>query len=118
LREAVEIALATGARAVARTAHEELIATGAKPRRLRQSGAEALTATERRVAGMAAEGMSNRAIAQALFVSEKTVETHLSNAYRKLRISARTHLTDALAGNSHGDMDGIGGFIDGSIGRS
>jgi DNA-binding CsgD family transcriptional regulator len=118
LREAVEIALATGAGAVARTAHEELIATGAKPRRLRQSGAEALTATERRVAGMAAEGMSNRAIAQALFVSEKTVETHLSNAYRKLRISARTHLTDALAGNSHGDMDRIGGFIDGSIGRS
>jgi DNA-binding CsgD family transcriptional regulator len=101
LRGVVEIALATGARAVARTAHEELVATGAKPRRLRQSGAEALTATERRVAGMAAEGMSNRGIAQALFVSEKTVETHLGSAYRKLGINARTHLTEALAGNLH-----------------
>jgi DNA-binding CsgD family transcriptional regulator len=103
LREAVDIALAIGARGVARTAHEELVATGAKPRRLRQSGAEALTATERRVAAMAAEGMSNRGIAQALFVSEKTVETHLGNAYRKLGINARTHLTDALAGNSRTD---------------
>jgi DNA-binding CsgD family transcriptional regulator len=60
-----------------------------------------LTATERRVAAMAAEGMSNRGIAQALFVSEKTIETHLGNAYRKLGINARTHLTDALAGNPH-----------------
>ena len=101
LREAVDIALATGARAVARTAHEELVATGAKPRRLRQSGADALTATERRVAAMAAEGMPNRGIAQALFVSEKTVETHLGNAYRKLGINARTQLTEALAGNPH-----------------
>jgi DNA-binding CsgD family transcriptional regulator len=96
LREAVDIALATGAQAVARTAHEELVATGAKPRRLRQSGAEALTATERRVAAMAAEGMSNRGIAQALFVSEKTIETHLGSVYRKLGINARTHLTEAL----------------------
>jgi DNA-binding CsgD family transcriptional regulator len=96
LREAVDIALATGARAVAGTAHEELVAAGAKPRRLRQSGAEALTATERRVAAMAAEGMSNRGIAQALFVSEKTIETHLGSVYRKLGINARTHLTEAL----------------------
>jgi DNA-binding CsgD family transcriptional regulator len=117
LREAVEVALATGARAVAGTAHEELIATGAKPRRLRQSGAEALTATERRVAGMAAEGMPNRAIAQALFVSEKTVETHLGNAYRKLGINARTYLSDALAGTPSGTDRG-GGLIDGSMQRS
>jgi DNA-binding CsgD family transcriptional regulator len=116
LREAVEIALATGARAVARAAHEELVATGAKPRRLRQSGAEALTATERRVAGMAAEGMSNRAIAQALFVSEKTVETHLGNAYRKLGINARTYLSEALAGTPSGTDPG-GGLIDGSSRR-
>jgi DNA-binding CsgD family transcriptional regulator len=114
LREAVEIALATGARAIARTAHEELVATGAKPRRLHQSGAEALTPTERRVAGMAAEGMSNRQIAQALFVSEKTVETHLGNAYRKLGINARTYLSDALAGTPSGTDRG-GGLIDGSI---
>jgi DNA-binding CsgD family transcriptional regulator len=118
LREAVEIALATGARAVARSAHEELVATGAKPRRLRQSGAEALTATERRVAGMAATGMSNRAIAQALFVAEKTIETHLGSVYRKLGINARTHLTEALGGNAHDSQDGSGYFTDGPIGRS
>ena len=117
LRHAVEIALATGARAVARAAHEELVATGAKPRRLRQSGADALTATERRVAGMAAEGMSNRAIAQALFVSEKTVETHLGNAYRKLGINARTYLSDALAETPSG-TDRSDGLIDGTIRRS
>jgi DNA-binding CsgD family transcriptional regulator len=117
LRDAVEIALATGALAVARTAHDELVATGAKPRRLRQSGAEALTATERRVAGMAAKGMSNREIAQAVFVSEKTVETHLGNAYRKLGINGRTYLSDALAGTPSG-TDRSGGLIDGSIRRS
>ena len=104
-------------RAIARAAHEELVATGAKPRRLRQSGAEALTATERRVAAMAAEGMSTRGIAQALFVSEKTVETHLGNAYRKLEINGRTQLTGALAGNPTG-ADRSGGLIDGSIRRS
>jgi DNA-binding CsgD family transcriptional regulator len=117
LREAVDIALSIGARAVARTAHEELVATGAKPRRLHQSGAEALTATERRVAGMAAEGMSNRAIAQALFVSEKTIETHLGNAYRKLGINARTYLHEALAGIPS-STDRGGGFTDGSMRRS
>jgi DNA-binding CsgD family transcriptional regulator len=118
LREAVEIALATGARAIARAAHEELVATGAKPRRLRQSGAEALTATERRVASMAAKGMSNRAIAQALFVAEKTIETHLGSVYRKLGINARTHLSEALGGNLHDGKGRSGDFIDGSIGRS
>jgi DNA-binding CsgD family transcriptional regulator len=117
LREAVEIALAKGAGAIARTAHEELLATGAKPRRLRQSGTEALTATERRVAAMAAEGLSNREIAQALFVSEKTVETHLGNTYRKLGINARTHLTETLIANPS-DADRSGGLINGSIGRS
>jgi DNA-binding CsgD family transcriptional regulator len=114
LREAVEIALAKGAGAIARTAHEELLATGAKPRRLRQSGAEALTATERRVAAMAAEGLSNREIAQALFVSEKTVETHLGNTYRKLGIKARTHLTETLIANPL-DANRSGGLINGSI---
>jgi DNA-binding NarL/FixJ family response regulator len=46
---------------------------------------------------MAAEGMSNREIAQALFVTLRTVEMHLSNAFRKLEISSRTQLSAALA---------------------
>jgi DNA-binding NarL/FixJ family response regulator len=60
------------------------------------SGIEALTASERRVAEMATNGLGNREIAQALFVSEKTIERHLSNAYRKLDISARSELPRAL----------------------
>ena len=59
---------------------------------------EQLTASERRVAELAAEGLSNPEIAQALFVTRKTVETHLGRAYRKLGITSRTRLTAALAG--------------------
>ena len=57
----------------------------------------ALTASERRVATLAAEGQTNREIAQALFVTPKTVEVHLSNAYRKLDIRSRRELPGALA---------------------
>jgi DNA-binding NarL/FixJ family response regulator len=60
------------------------------------TGVEALTPSERRVAGMAAEGMSNREIAQSLFVTPKTVEVHLSHCYRKLEISSRRELPRAL----------------------
>ncbi|MEJ2861790.1 helix-turn-helix transcriptional regulator [Actinomycetospora flava] len=98
LRDGLDLALAAGAGGVARRAHDELVATGARPRRLRSSGAEALTPTERRVADLAAGGATSRAVAQALFVSEKTVETHLGNAYRKLGITARSQLAGALAG--------------------
>ncbi|MDN5749420.1 MAG: helix-turn-helix transcriptional regulator, partial [Pseudonocardia sp.] len=80
----------------AHIAHTELVATGARPRRMRSTGVEALTATERRVATMATGGLTNRAVAQALFVSEKTVETHLGHAYRKLGIVTRSQLADAL----------------------
>jgi DNA-binding NarL/FixJ family response regulator len=61
------------------------------------SGLESLTPSERRVAQMAAEGPTNREIAQALFVTPKTVEVHLSSVYRKLKISSRSQLPDALA---------------------
>ncbi len=96
LREGLDLAVATGAGAVTRRAHEELVTAGGRPRRLRSSGADALTPTERRVASMAAEGLTNRAVAQALFVGEKTVETHLGSAYRKLGITARSQLPAAL----------------------
>jgi DNA-binding CsgD family transcriptional regulator len=96
LRTAVDLAVCCGAGAIARRARDELVAAGARPRRLRSTGADALTATQRRVASMAAEGMTAREIAQALFVSEKTVETHLTQVYRKLGISARAQLADAL----------------------
>jgi DNA-binding NarL/FixJ family response regulator len=60
------------------------------------AGADALTASERRVARMAAEGMTNREIAQALFVTMRTVEVHLTHAYQKLGISSREKLPAAL----------------------
>ena len=60
-------------------------------------GVDALTPSERRVAGLAAEGLANAEIAQALFVTVRTVEMHLSAAYRKLEISSRAELSRALA---------------------
>ncbi|MGH2742654.1 MAG: helix-turn-helix domain-containing protein, partial [Thermoleophilaceae bacterium] len=60
------------------------------------TGREALTARESQVAGLAAQGMSNREIAEALFVTVKTVEWHLKHAYRKLGVSSRRELVSAL----------------------
>jgi DNA-binding CsgD family transcriptional regulator len=97
LRDALDLAHACGATAIADTAHTELVASGAKPRRQALSGAESLTPSERRVATMAAEGLTNRDIAQSLFVTPKTVEVHLSSAYRKLGIGSRTQLAGALS---------------------
>ncbi|MBW0134417.1 helix-turn-helix transcriptional regulator [Pseudonocardia abyssalis] len=96
LRAGLDLALARGAGAVADLAHEELVAAGGRPRRLRATGVDALTATERRVATMVAGGLTNRAVAQALFVSEKTVETHLGHTDRKLGVTSRTQLGAAL----------------------
>jgi DNA-binding CsgD family transcriptional regulator len=100
LRVGAELAQRCGAAGLAAKAHEELLAAGAKPRSTALSGVESLTPSERRVAGMAAEGMGNREIAQALFVTLRTVEMHLSNAFRKLDVSSRTQLVGALAESS------------------
>ena len=86
LRGALELAAASGADGLAREARTELHAAGGRPRRTALSGAAALTASERRVADLAAGGQSNREIAQTLFVTPKTVDLHLRNAYRKLGI--------------------------------
>jgi DNA-binding CsgD family transcriptional regulator len=93
----LERAQRCGATALAQRALTELQATGARPRRLVLTGADALTPSERRIAILAAEGRSNREIAQTLFVTTKTVETHLSHIYRKLDISGRTQLSAVLA---------------------
>jgi DNA-binding NarL/FixJ family response regulator len=96
LRESVDLARRVGALGLARRANEEIAATGARPRKVLQTGVDALTASERRVAQLAAEGMSNKEIAQTLFVTIKTVEVHLSHAYRKLGINSRTQLDKVL----------------------
>ncbi|HJY72593.1 MAG TPA: helix-turn-helix transcriptional regulator, partial [Streptosporangiaceae bacterium] len=56
-----------------------------------------LTAQELQIAQLAAEGLSNREIGQKLFVSPRTVSTHLYRIYPKLGISARSQLTAALS---------------------
>ncbi|MCV7073943.1 hypothetical protein H7H73_30300 [Mycobacterium rufum] len=96
LRTAMDVAHRCGAAPLADRAEVELRAAGGRPRRRAVLGAHSLTASERRVAEMAAEGLSNKDIAQALFVTLRTVELHLSNAYAKLGIRSRHELSRAL----------------------
>jgi DNA-binding CsgD family transcriptional regulator len=103
LRDGLEQATRCGAVLLAERAHSELKTAGARPRRLMFSGVESLTASQRRTAGLAADGMSNKEIAQALFLTVKTVEGHLGNAYRKLGIRSRDELPEALRGGSPQD---------------
>jgi len=100
LRRAVELATICGAAPLAARAETELLATGARPRRIALSGVASLTPSERRVAEMAAQGPTNREIAQALFVTQRTVEVHLTSIYRKLAITSRSQLATALRDGS------------------
>jgi DNA-binding CsgD family transcriptional regulator len=97
LQHALELANRLDAVALARRTREELAATGARPRRELLSGVASLTPSERRIARLAAEGHTNPQIAQALFVTPKTVEFHLRHVYQKLDISGRGKLITALA---------------------
>ncbi|MFB7380976.1 helix-turn-helix transcriptional regulator [Kitasatospora purpeofusca] len=98
LRSALDTADRCGARPLAERVRAALRAAGARPRRSALSGPEALTPSELRVAELAAAGATNRVVAQQLFITPKTVEVHLSRIYRKLGISARAQLADALRG--------------------
>jgi DNA-binding CsgD family transcriptional regulator len=96
LTEALDLAHACRADAVEKNARERLVATGARPRRASSRGSDALTPRERRIAQMAVEGRGNREIAAALFITTKTVETHLGRVYRKLGVTGRGDLPAAL----------------------
>jgi DNA-binding CsgD family transcriptional regulator len=96
LREGLDLADDCGAVALADALRGGLVALGARPRRRRTSGPAALTPSELRVAALAAEGHTNREIAQALFVTVRTVEMHLSNTYGKLGVPGRRGLAAAL----------------------
>ncbi len=100
LRQGVELAHRCGGSVLVERANDELAATGAHKRTIQLTGVDALTASERRVAQLAAEELSNKEIAQALFVTVKTVEQHLGRAYRKLDISSRRQLGAALGGSA------------------
>lgn len=96
LRGALDLADRCGAAPLAARAREELTAAGGRPRRARLSGPGALTPAERRVARLAADGLTNREIAEALFVTRKAVEFHLGNVYRKLGVRRRGDLAEHL----------------------
>ncbi len=106
LKEGLELARRCGAVPLVQHAYEELQAAGARPRKVIYTGVDALTASERRVSRMAAAGMSNREIAQSLFVTVKTVEFHLGQAYRKLDISSRKELGAALGDDESAQSPG------------
>ena len=92
LREALEIFDAIGAQLWAQRARIELERTG-----VRHTDGDELTPTELRVAELAADGLTNRRIAETLFVSAKTVEANLARVYLKLGIRSRAQLGAAMA---------------------
>jgi DNA-binding CsgD family transcriptional regulator len=96
LVEALDLAARCGAAPLVGRVRDELVAAGARPRRVWRRGAESLTPAELRVARLAIEGMTNREIAQSLYVTVKTVEGHLARAYAKLDIGGRSQLAAAL----------------------
>jgi DNA-binding CsgD family transcriptional regulator len=100
LHHGLDLALRCGAAELVERARGELGAAGARPRRTAVHGVEALTARERQVAALAAEGKSNREIAHTLYVTVKTVEWHLKHAYKKLDVSSRAELRGALGPES------------------
>jgi DNA-binding CsgD family transcriptional regulator len=66
-------------------------------RRPPQRGWAALTGTERRVVQLAAQGLTNAAIGEHLFISRRTVETHLTHVFAKLGVASRVELAAAYA---------------------
>jgi DNA-binding CsgD family transcriptional regulator len=100
LGAARDLAHRCGATGLEARMHDELLDAGARPRRVARSGVAALTASERRVAELAAQEISNREIAERLFVTPKTVEVHLGRVYGKLGIRGRAQLAGALTGAS------------------
>ena len=95
-RRAIQIAGECGAIALVESARAELHAGPGRRPRAELTGPGALTAAEWRVCRQVAEGHTNREVAQALFVAEKTVERHLSSAYQKLGIRSRFQLPGAI----------------------
>lgn len=96
LRRGMDLARSLGAEPLAERARSELRAGGVRARRTALSGPESLTESERRVVELAAAGRSNKEIAAELFVTVKTVEVHLSSAYRKLEVRGRRDLAGIL----------------------
>jgi DNA-binding CsgD family transcriptional regulator len=97
LRAGLDLAERCGAARLADRAGDELRSAGARPRRRRIHGPLSLTASELRVARLAAAGLTNREIARRVYVTPKTVENQLRSVYQKLGVTGRDRLADALA---------------------
>jgi DNA-binding CsgD family transcriptional regulator len=96
LYRASDTAMELGMERLYRRTETELRRAGGRPRRTRRTGPTSLTDSQREVGQLAASGLTNREIAERLFVTIKTVETHLGAAYRKLGVSGREALSSAL----------------------
>ncbi|MER6853681.1 AAA family ATPase [Streptomyces flaveolus] len=96
LREAAELAELTGAARLLTLIGQVLRDSGARGPATARTGSGALTDSERRIAELAAAGRTNTEIAELLHLARRTVETHLTSTYRKLRIRRRTELAAAL----------------------
>ncbi|MFF1482666.1 AAA family ATPase [Streptomyces sp. NPDC058301] len=107
LREAAELAEGRGAVGMAALAGQALRQSGGRSPVGAHTGPGALTGSERRIAELAAEGLTNTEIADLLHLARRTVETHLTSTYRKLRIRRRTELGDALERERPGDTDRV-----------
>ncbi len=105
LRLGLDAAHRCGSTVLVDRALDELRVAGARPRRPAVTGVAALTPAERRVAELAGQSLSNREVAQRLFVTRRTVEMHLTAVYSKLGIDSRTDLPSALGADSD-DGDG------------
>jgi DNA-binding CsgD family transcriptional regulator len=100
LREAREIFDAVGASSWGDQARRELRASGERSRRRVPEARDELTAQELQIAQLAAEGLSNREIGQRLFLSHRTISTHLYRVFPKLGITSRAELRAALTSGS------------------
>jgi DNA-binding CsgD family transcriptional regulator len=103
LRAAHEAFARMGATAFAERARAELVATGARVQQPTAPTGHGLTPQERQVAGLAADGATNAEIATRLFVTVSTVEYHMNKVLRKLDVTSRRQLADALAGPEPAD---------------
>jgi DNA-binding CsgD family transcriptional regulator len=97
LRTALEAFTSMGTEAFAGRAERELLATGERARKRTVDTLDELTPQERQVARLAANGTTNREIAAQLFLSQSTVEHHLSKVFRKLDVKSRTQLSDRMS---------------------
>ncbi|WBP90382.1 LuxR family transcriptional regulator [Kitasatospora cathayae] len=102
LRTATAVAGGCGALGLAGAARRLLITAGGRMPEIATSAAGLLTGAELRVAGLAVDGASNRQIARTLFVTVRTVESHLTRVYRKLGVTRRDGLATALDGARRG----------------